>query len=596
VSFPPNASAHTTTSRTIPFLTVAAVVAALYFGQDLFLPLALAVLISFLLAPLIQRLEHWRLGRVPAVIVAVFLGFSVIGAVGYTIAGQLIELANELPKYKTNLHAKIVSLKTNGDSPWNRASGTLRELSAEFTKTDPSAPAVAPATPAPNAPVPVEVVYTPGSALETLRSFAAPVVGPLGMAAVVIVLVIFMLLEREDLRDRLIHLIGRGRIHVTTQALDEAGARVSRYLVAQCIVNVSYGIPIGLGLWAIGIPNAILWGLLATILRFVPYIGAWIAALFPLALSLAVAPTWTAPVLVAALFVVLELLSNNIVEPWLYGSSTGLSAMAVIVSAIFWSWLWGAVGLLLATPLTVCIAVMGKYLPDFAFLDVLLSDRPPIAASDRFFQRLLALDGEELASLCEEYRVKHSLAQTYDEVVVPALHLLDVEARARNLDDTQWREILGLLRVILAELGEDAPAARDGSVLCLPASNESDELCALMLTQLLAEGGVKAELMSSKALAGEMVAQAVEIHPRMLCISSLPPTSVLPAQHLCKRLGEGLGEGTRLFVGLWNDSSADHARRAERCKRAHAAEVFTTLESAAREILLQVGAQPAATI
>ena len=283
MSLPTNASAPTASARMIPFLSVAAVVAALYFGQELFLPLALAVLISFLLAPLIQRLERWRLGRVPAVIVAVFLGFSVIGAVGYTIAGQLIELANGLPGYKTNLNAKIISLKTKGDSPWNKATSTLRDLSKEFTKADPSAAApTAPVEktagkPVPgevtDRPIPVEVVYTPGNALETLRSFAAPILGPLGVAAVVIVLVIFMLLEREDLRDRLIHLIGRGRIHVTTQALDEAGARVSRYLVAQCIVNVSYGIPIGVGLWFIGIPNAILWGLLATILRFVPYIG-----------------------------------------------------------------------------------------------------------------------------------------------------------------------------------------------------------------------------------------------------------------------------------------------------------------------------------
>jgi hypothetical protein len=269
--------------------------------------------------------------------------------------------------------------------------------------------------------------------------------------------------------------------------------------------------------------------------------------------------------------------------------------MAIIVAAIFWSWLWGGVGLLLATPLTVCIAVVGKYLPDFSFLDVLLSDRPPIAASDRFYQRLLALDGEELSSICETYRAETTLAKTYDEVVIPALHLVDMETRMGNLDDGERREIYGLLRVVLSELGEDLPEGRDGDVLCLPASNESDELCALMLTQLLAESGVKTTLVSSKALAGEMVAQAVEARPQLVCISCLPPASMLPAQHLCRRLGEGLEDGARLFVGLWNDTSLEHARRAERCRRAHATEVFTSLEGAAREIHVQVGVQqPAA--
>ena len=581
-------------------VTVVAVVAALYFAQDFFLPLALAVLISFLLAPLIRRLERWRLGRVPSVIVAVSLAFSVIGGVGYVVAGQIIDLANELPQYEANLHAKIVSLKTSGDSPLNRATKTLRDLSAELTKTDapvaaPAAPAAPIETPA-DRPVPVEVVYTPLSAVETIRSVVAPVAGPLGTAAIVIVFVIFMLLEREDLRDRFIHLVGRGRLHVTTQALDDAGARVSRYLVAQCVVNVTYGIPIGLGLWFIGIPNAVLWGLLATLLRFVPYIGAWIAAAFPLALSLAVSTTWTAPVLTLALFVVVELISNNVIEPWLYGSSTGLSSMAIIVSAVFWSWLWGGVGLLLATPLTVCIAVVGKYLPDFVFLDVLLGDKPPIAVSDRFFQRLLALDAEELSNLCDGYRAKNSLAKTYDEVVIPALRLVDAEVRAGNVSEATRRDLMGVLRDVLEDLGEvAAPGGESAAVLCLPASNESDELCAFMLTQLLSMEGVKAEFVTSKALAGEMVEKGAEMRPKLICISSLPPASVRSAHHLCGRLSERLGADTRIFVGLWNDALPDHTRHAERCKRAHAAAVFTTLEGAVREFLLQAGVQPATT-
>jgi hypothetical protein len=337
------------------------------------------------------------------------------------------------------------------------------------------------------------------------------------------------------------------------------------------------------------------------VLRFVPYIGAWIAAAFPLALSLAIAPSWTAPALTLGLFVVIELLSNNVVEPWLYGSSTGLSPMAIIVAAVFWTWLWGGIGLLLATPLTVCLAVLGKYIPSLSFLDVLLGEKPPIATSDRFYQRLLALDAEEVVTLCEEYTATHSLAATFDEVIAPALGLVDTDHREREIDDTAKREILRVVREVIVDLGEQelakapAPAAAPASVpLCLPASNESDELCGLMLVQLLALGGLPATLVSSKALAGEMVENAAATQPKLLCISAVPPSSVLPAQHLCRRLRERLGKDTRLLVGLWNEAPADQARRLDRFKRAQADQIFVKLGDAAREILLQAGCTPQA--
>lgn len=595
-------------ARGVPFLTVVAIVAVLYFGKDFFLPLALAVLISFLLAPLIRRLEKW-FGRVTSVIIATLLAFFLIAGMAYTIAGQFIDLANRLDSYKHNLNAKIVSLKSSKEGPWSRATRTLRELSEDFTKGEPAPPTGSrnPKEPASAAvtpePIPVEV-HTPGSAVTTLKTFIEPVAGPLGMAAVVAVLVIFMLLGREDLRDRMIHLVGRGRLHVTTQALDEAGARVSRYLVAQCIVNVTYGIPIGIGLWFIGIPNAVLWGLLAAVLRFVPYVGPWIAASFPLALSLAVTPSWNAPLLTLALFIVVELVSNNVVEPWLYGSSTGLSPMAIIVAAVFWAWLWGAVGLVLATPLTVCIAVLGKYIPSLAFLDILLGEKPPIAPSDRCYQRLLALDGDEVSKLCEDYATGHSLAAAFDDVIMPVVRLVDAEFRAGNIEDHAKKEMYRVLREVVADLGEQDTAGDEASpvapadgvvqFLCLPASNDSDELAAFMLLQLLTRGGLKAEFVTSKALVGEMVELAVAQQPTLICISSVPPASVIPAQHLCRRLRERLGKGVRLTVGLWNETPAENARRLDRFKRAQADEVFLTLGSAAHEILLQAGFVPVA--
>lgn len=286
---------------------------------------------------------------------------------------------------------------------------------------------------------------------------------------------------------------------------------MSRYLLAQLIVNVTYGIPIGVGLALIGVPNAVLWGIIATLLRFVPYIGPWIAASFPIALSLAT-PGWTTPLMTIALFVVIELLSNNVVEPWLYGSRTGLSPMAIIVAAVFWTWLWGAVGLLLATPLTVCIAVLGKYIPSLDFLDVLLGDKPPIAEEDRFYQRLLAMDDEEVSAIAEKYTAAHSLIETYDRLIIPALRLADEDFIAGVLTEERRCQLLEMVKEIINDLAESecpTPAKEmdreETSVICVPAGDLADEVAACMLAQMLAPSGVVAHVIPSKLLASEMI-------------------------------------------------------------------------------------------
>lgn len=584
------APAPNSAPRLVAMLALALVVAGLFFAREFLLPLALAILISFLLAPLIRRLEHIGLGRVPSVITATVLAFGVIGVVGYLVAGQVIDLANELPGYKSNLGQKIASLKTTPHSPLSRATRTLRELGSEFNAPDATPAAAEPAAKPNNAappPVPVAVVEAPGNAVSVVNDYLAPVAALLGTAAIVIVFVIFMLLEREDLRDRVIHLIGRGRLRVTTQAIDEAARRVSRYLLAQLIVNVSYGIPVGIGLWWIGIPNAFLWGFLATLLRFVPYIGPWLAAFFPVALSLAVSPSWTTPLLTFGLFVVMELISNNVIEPWLYGSSTGLSPMAVIVSAVFWTWLWGAPGLILATPLTVCIAVLGKYVPSLSYLDVLLGDKPPIAVEDRFYQRLLALDEEETLELVEAHVAARQLPAAFDEIVIPALRQSEEDFRRGDLSEVTRHEMYAAVRELLAEVGEVPPATAEAArVLCLPASNEADELAALMLARLLGEAGVPAVVLSAKLMTGELLEKAVTAAPSLVCISAVPPGSVLPAAHLCKRLRERLG-GTLITVGLWGHGAHEESRRLERLKRAQADHIFTSLNQAAVEIRVQ---------
>jgi predicted PurR-regulated permease PerM len=572
-------------SRPFLLLTTGLVIAALYVGRDFLIPLALAVLISFLLAPLTRRLERWHFGRVGSVMTATGLAFATIGCVGYIVAGQLIDLANQLPEYKSNLHAKVAALKTNPNSPLGRATRTFRELTEEIAQPDPAAPPAT--TPGGQKPMPVSVVEKSGNPLETLAAVVTPIIGPLGTAAVVIVFVIFMLLDREDLRDRLIHLIGRGKLQLTTQAMDEAAQRVSRYLLAQLIVNVTYGIPIGLGLYFIGLPNAFLWGFLATVLRFVPYLGPFIAASFPLALSLAVSPSWNMPLLAAGLFVVVELISNNVVEPWLYGTSTGLSSVAIIVSTVFWTWLWGTMGLLLATPITVCIAVLGKYIPSFAFLDVILGDKPPIAAEDRFYQRLLATDSEEALAIAEKHVAEIGLERTFDELIVPALRQLESDFREGGLTETRRHDVCAEVRDLIGELGEVPSLPEEGAlVLCLPANNELDEIGALMLARLIAFGGVPSRVLNARLMTGEIIEASVTAAPRFVCVSALSNWSLIPATQLCKRLRERL-DGVIVTVGVWGSEGESPERRVQRLKRTHADHVFSTLAQAAAEIRAQ---------
>lgn len=583
--------------RRIPFITLLAFVAALYLGREFFLPLVLAILVSFLLAPVIRRLESWRVGRVGAVVIATLLAFSVVGGVGYIVAGQFVELANRLPDYKANLRAKIRAIKPDRNTPLQRATDTLHELTAELNDTK-APPPPSTTTKAPPNPVPVQVVDHSVTAATVLKSFTVMLLSPLATALIVIVLVLFMLLGREDVRDRFVHLVGRGRLHLTTQAIDDAGQRVSRYLLAQFLVNLSFGVPVAIGLYFIGIPNALLWGLLSMLLRYIPYIGAWIAAAFPITLSLAISPHWMMPLLTVALYVAAELAIANVVEPLLYGARTGLAPIAVVVSAVFWAWLWGPVGLLLATPLTVCLAVLGKYIPSLDFLDILLGDKPPIAAAERLYQRLLALDEEEAADIFETAIQTTSLAAAIDDVLLPAVVQTLTDCRSGALDEPRAHDIFQLVRRLLAELAEGAtPPIEGASALFLPASGEADELVALMLAQLVARRGISARVVSCKSLASEMVETAEESSASVACICALPPSSVMPAAYLAKRLRARLPE-IRLVASLWHRPEDDPARRLVRLKRAGVEEAWTRLEKTSAEVaeLAALSRQPPAQL
>ncbi|MFC0283687.1 AI-2E family transporter [Camelimonas abortus] len=466
-------------------LTVAALAGLLYVGRDIFMPLAVAVLLTFTLAPVVNWLRKWSTPRVPAVLLAVGAAFAIIGLVGFIIAGQVAGLARNLPAYQANIVQKVQSLKEMGagDGVIDRVADSVRRIGAEIEGRRPAGapapqagappsgdaatlrtppaltPPAAPDAPAEaeraRQPVPVEIIARE-SPIETLKNLIAPLVSPFAAAGLVIVLVIFMLLERENLRDRFIRLAGAGDLHRATAALQEAGERVGHYLLMQLLVNVLYAVPVGVGLWLLGIPNAMLWGLLTLALRFVPYIGPAIGMMGPLFLAVAAAPGWSLLLWTAGLFLVAELVSNNVIEPWLYGSRTGLSPIAIIIAAIVWTSLWGPVGLVLSTPVTVCMMVLGRHVRQFAFLDVLLGNEPVLEPHERLYQRLLAGDPHEAADNAGAFLEERYLVDYYGEIGLPALRMGEADRQRGVMDAAQLARFAATAQILVASLTDIA--------------------------------------------------------------------------------------------------------------------------------------------
>jgi AI-2E family transporter len=397
-----------------------------------------------------------------------------------------------------------------------------------------------------------------------------------------------------------LRLVGASDVARATEAMDDAAKRISRYLLMQLVINVLYGIPVGIGLYFIGVPNPILWGLLATILRFVPYLGPMIAALLPIALSFAVAPGWTLPLLTIALFVALELFSNNVLEPWLYGSSTGLSPVAVLIAAVFWTGLWGPVGLLLSTPLTVCLVVLGRHVPQLGFFDVLLGDEPALAPEVRFYQRLLARDPDEATELAEDYLEEEPLDKFYDAVVMPALGFAEEDRLRGSLDRATVQEIaqdtIGVIEDLDPEherepgtaAGDEAAtadaSAKPVAALCIGARTGVDEAAAAMLAQLLAERGVRAGTVPRTAVAGRHLARLERDGVELICLSYVNAGATQHAHRLVRRLRQHFGGEVRIMVGLWTGNSGSEAR--DELLEATAADLLaTSLRQAVREVV-----------
>jgi predicted PurR-regulated permease PerM len=594
------------------------VVVVLYFAQSIFIPFALAVFLSFLMTPVVGRLEDW-MWRSVAVVLTVVAAAGLLVGVGWAVThemGSLVKTLNE-PRYAENISNKVrfverwfeggivKEVEQLTDKVRRRIRTDEQGKAKEQTptdqakgKTDSSPPKAQPSDEkAQPAPAPVAPITPPW--LSELPGPLAKAGEVLAQTALVAVLVVFILLRREDLRNRVIRLIGHGRLTVTTMALDDATARVSRYLFMQLVVNASYGLVFTLGLYFIGVPYAFLWGFLATVMRYVPYVGIWLAVLPPVALSLAVTPGWSMPLWVVGLVALLELVTANFVEPILFGQSIGVSEVALLISAAFWAWLWGPIGLILSAPLTVCLVVAGRYVPQLEFFDVVLGDAPVLPPRIVFYQRLLARDQDEAAEVVEKFARTHPPEMAYDEFLIPALVSAKRDREHRDLADADERAIVNAVAEIADEVkevdgspapanaeddGEPTPveATQRASCLLVPARDETDEMALQMLHTLLDPRKWDVEVLPSAALAAELILRVGENRPGVVCVAALPPGGLAHTRYLCKRLRQRF-EGLRIAVGLWG-TQGDLAEAREALVAAGAGHVGAKL-SETREAL-----------
>ena len=543
------------------------VIAGLYFGRQVLIPLALAVVLAFLLSPAVRFVEKSTLGRVPSVLIILVLSFSLLGGVGWTVIGQLTQILEQVPDYRTNIHKKIEEVRQSRSNTLTKATATVNDLSKELAAASETATNKKTGKSQPVQPIAVQNTAPPKDIAEYVRDVVGPLTSVLETAAITVVFTLFILINREDLRNRVIRLAGSGRLNVITQALDDATQRLSRYLLLQFSLNAGYGLLFGLGVYLIGVPHALLWGALGFLLRFIPYVGTPIAAAFPMAMALAVFPGWNQLAFTFALFLVLELTLANIVEPWLYGAHTGVSSLAILIAAIFWGTLWGPVGLILSTPLTVCLILMGRYIPQLDFLEILLGDEPVLSPHAHFYQRLLALDQDEAAAIAETYLKENSLGHLYDSVLIPALGLAEKDRHTNALDEGRTEFIQQSTRDLIEELDDSSPTDGDSPVVqnvgdtingkhsglrivCIPARDEADDIVGAMLAQLLRRAGHDAHALRIGAVS-TMLEQVQNLGAEFVCVSALPPFAAGQAKSLCRQLRAG-HPSMKIALGLWD--------------------------------------------
>ena len=551
------------TSQTLkPWVTFAGcvlVVVVLYWAQAVFIPVALAILLTFVLTPPVTWLERW-IGRVPAVLTVVGLVFVIGGLAGWGLARQMNHLADDLPRYRANVLAKIADVRGAGKGgSVEKLQETIDDIKTDLEKTETPRGTV-------SRPVVVTSERVPGFPGFTWLS---PFIGPLGTAALVVVLVIFMLLERRDLRDRLIGIFGHGRLTTTTKAFDEAGTRVSRQLLMQTLVNVVYGTVAGVGLYLLGVPYALVWAVLGAVLRFVPYLGPVLGAGAPILVSLAALEGWMGPLSVMGLFVALELFTNLVLETVLYAGAAGVSQVALLVSVAFWTWLWGPLGLLMATPLTVCLVVLGKHVPGLEFVGLLMADTPALAPDYGYYQRLLARDQSEAADLIERQIRTEPPHLVYDALLLPALNYAERDRMEKRLSAEEelavieaTRELLSDAAALIQELhpGFATPIEGDAAapagpreplrVMGYAINGVGDELALTMLAHLVVDLPISVEITVTRMQATELVAFVRDRGYTVVCLADLPPSPPSKTRYLVRRLHAALPD-VRVLVGRW---------------------------------------------
>lgn len=601
------------------------IISALYVGREVFVPVALAILLSFVLARPVNFLQSLRVPRAIAAITTVLFAFAVIFALGSLIATQLSRLADDLPQYQSTIQSKITSLRgvTGGSTTLERAEGMLQNLSKELNKPK-NAPAPSLSNPPtsssrPVTPVPVEVLQPDPGTLANLRSLIAPLISPLATTGIIVIFVIFILLQREDLRNRLIRLAGTRDLQRTTAALDDAASRLSRLFLNQLLINSGFGVLIGTGLWIIGVPSPALWGILAAVLRFVPYIGSIISAAFPLTLAVAVDPGWSMLVWTAILFFVIEPAIAHVVEPMVYGRSTGLSPVAVVISATFWTALWGPIGLVLATPLTVCLVVLGRHVERLAFLDVMFGDRPALSPPEIFYQRMLAGDPAEAAEKAEQFLKERSLSSYYDDVALKGLQLAQADLDRDALDAVRLTRIKETVQEFTEDLTDEIDQAPDGDeattdaeaaaavevtpvdhadddiavlkpadlkpgwqgaapVMCIGGRSQLDEAAALMLAHLCRVHGIGARVEPSSALSTKNIFGLDVSNVALICLSYLEASNTTHIRYAVRRLRRKAPHA-KIIVALW---SAETPQLADTNESAQADATVLTLRDAVK--------------
>ena len=610
-------------SKVVTLFVMAVVI--LYFGREVLVPVTLALLLAFVLAPLVTLLRRLHFGKVPSVLVGVILALGVILGIGGVIGTQIAELTTDIPKYAATVETKVESVRSytvgrlshmadsigmHNARPAVGSRPPTADVGSSASAAAPSSPAIPPAPAAVGTPA-----ATTSSPLSIAERYLGPVLSPLATFGIVFVVAVFALLQREDLRDRLIRLVGSDDLHRTTVAIDDGGRRLSRYFVTQLCINALFGVVVGIGLLIIGVPNPVLWGILSALLRFVPYVGSFISAVLPMGLAAAVEPGWSMVLWTLGLYAVVEGVTGQVIEPMVYGHATGLSPFSVVVAAIFWSWVWGPIGLILSTPLTLCLVVMGRHIKRLEFLDVLLGDRPALTPVESFYQRILAGDADEAQDHAETLLKERSLSTYYDEVALKGLQLAANDSQRGVLDHEQLDRIKSTVKVLVNSLRahddkqpppskgakgaiappndekelpanpspktvqpvEGLPATwqAQGAVLCISGRGPLDEAASAMLVQLLDKHGISGRLVGYEEVSRDKVEMLEVKAVAMACVSYLD-ISGSPAhlRYLMQRLRQRLPQGAPILVGLW--PSQDKTLSDKQVQQTIGADYFTS--------------------